>query len=127
MHKFISISFLAVYFLSNTEVGQLVNFPKLISHYQTHNQLNSNVSFADFVNMHYFGDDGITSDDFEDNELPFRQLHKPFSAIAYIVPPFASFNSNATFICPEKFSLQNEEFPHSGYSTLPIHPPEFSL
>jgi len=124
MRKIITISFLAVYLLGNTEVGQLVNLPKLISHYNLHHQLNANVDFADFVSMHYFGDDGITADDNQDNELPFRQLHKPFSAITYIVPPFASFNSNTTFIAPEKLSFVKNEFPVSGYSTLPIRPPE---
>lgn len=127
IRRIITISFLAVYFLGNTEVGQLVNLPKLITHYQLHHQLNSNVSFLDFVSMHYFGDDGITSDDFQDNELPFRQLHKPFSAIAYIVPQVASFNSNTTFISPVRFTLKNDDFQHAGYSTLPIHPPEFNL
>ncbi|MBK8089568.1 MAG: hypothetical protein IPK31_17490 [Chitinophagaceae bacterium] len=124
MRKLITISFLAIYLLGNTEVGQLVNLPKLIAHYQQHQQINSDVSFIDFVDMHYFGDDGITSDDNQDNELPFRQLHKPFSAIAYIVPPFASFNSNTTIITPEKLNFLKNEFPISGYSTLPIRPPE---
>jgi hypothetical protein len=124
MRRIITISFLAVYFLGNTEVGQLVNLPKLITHYQQHQQLNSKVSFVGFVSMHYFGDDGITADDNQDNELPFRQLHKPFSAIAYIVPPIASFNSSTTFITPEKLSIVKKEPPVSGYSTLPIRPPE---
>lgn len=127
MRKIITISFLAVYFLGNTEVGQLVNLPKLITHYQQHHQLNSNVSFVDFVSMHYFGDDGITSDDNQDNELPFRQLHKPFYAIVCIVPPFASFNSNTTFIAPEQLSFLKNEFPISGYCSLPIRPPEFTV
>ena len=127
MRRIMTISFLAVYFLGNTEVGQLVNIPKLIEHYHEHQLMNSNVSFVDFVSMHYFGDDGITSDDYQDNELPFRQLHKPFSAIVYIVPHVASFNSNTTFISPEKFTLTNDEFQHAGYSGLPIHPPELSL
>lgn len=114
-----------MYLLGNTEAGQLVNLPKLITHYHQHKQLDSDVSFVDFVNMHYFGDDGITSDDNQDNELPFRQLHKPFSAIAYIVPPLASFNSNTTFVTPEKLIFVKNEIPISGHSTLPIRPPEF--
>ncbi len=127
MRRIITISFLAVYFLGNTEVGQLVNLPKLITHYQQHHFLNPKVGFIDFVSQHYFGDDGMTSDDNQDNELPFKQLHKPFSAIVYVVPKVASFNSNTVINSLKKFTCKKDEFLHAGYSTLPIHPPEFNL
>lgn len=127
MRKIITISFLAVYLFGNTEIGQLVNLPKLVSHYNLHHQLNADVGFTDFVAMHYFGDDGITVDDEEDNQLPFKQLHKPFSAVTFIVPPFASFKSNITFLTNEKLSFVKNDFPIPGYSSLPIRPPEFSI
>lgn len=127
MRKLITISFLAVYILGNTEVGQLVNFPKLITHYHGHQYINPEVSFVDFISMHYFGDDGITTDDSEDGQLPFRQLHKPFSSVSFVVPPFASFNSNTSFPATVKITLQKNQFPQPGFSILPLHPPELMV
>jgi len=127
MRKIITISFLTVYLLGNTEIGQLANLPKLISHYNLHHQLNTSVGFTDFVAMHYFGDDGISTDDQDDDQLPFRQLHKPFSAVTFVVPAFASFNSNSAFIEPEKLLFDENKTPVPGYSALPIRPPESSI
>ena len=127
MRKLITISFLAVYLLGNTELGQLANLPKLIIHYQEHHQLNKNIGFIDFVVMHYWGDDGISTDDNQDGQLPFKQLHKPFSSVTFLVPACASFNSNTSFRAPENLASMNDEVPVSGFSTLPIRPPEFSI
>lgn len=44
--------------------------------------------------QHYIGDDGMSTDNNEDNNLPFKQLHQPVSSLVIFLQPFASFKSN---------------------------------
>lgn len=126
MQKFITISFLVLYLFGNTEVGQLLNLPKLIIHYKQHKQLNTNVSFVNFLNMHYLGDDGNTLDDNEDNQLPFKLLHKPFSNVYFEITAFDSFNSNPNFIFPANLLLINKVYSRPGYLLEYLKPPDYN-
>jgi len=48
--------------------------PQLINHFIQHHQLNTNLSFVDFLEMHYFGHDLNDNDDEEDMKLPFKKV-----------------------------------------------------
>ncbi|HJS55291.1 MAG TPA: hypothetical protein VJ765_12135 [Chitinophagaceae bacterium] len=48
--------------------------PKLISHYFEHRQSNPEISFFDFLAMHYGGDDGTMADNDIDNQLPYHHV-----------------------------------------------------
>ncbi len=48
--------------------------PQLIVHFIQHHQLNSQISFIDFLEMHYIGEDQDDNDDEEDMKLPFKKL-----------------------------------------------------
>ncbi|WP_316803145.1 hypothetical protein [Pedobacter nototheniae] len=48
--------------------------PQLISHFLQHHQLNSQISFIDFLEMHYIGEDLDDNDDEEDMKLPFKKV-----------------------------------------------------
>lgn len=73
MRKFLAIFLISIHLLGNTEVGQLVKLPSLVSHFFQHHQLDQSIDFIEFLVMHYAGDDGTTADDSFDNTLPCHQ------------------------------------------------------
>jgi hypothetical protein len=67
--------FLAIYLLGATELSQLLKIPLLIEHYTEHKLDNGNLSILSFMYMHYVGDDGDTTDEQKDQNLPFKSAH----------------------------------------------------
>jgi hypothetical protein len=67
--------FLAIYLLGATELSQLLKIPLLIEHYTEHKLDNGNLSLLSFMYMHYVGDDGDTTDEQKDQNLPFKSAH----------------------------------------------------
>jgi len=57
-----------------TDLHELYKLPVLFEHYSEHQQRNANVSFTDFLSMHYFGQDLDDNDDNRDMQLPFKKL-----------------------------------------------------
>ncbi|MFT3844666.1 MAG: hypothetical protein QM725_06415 [Lacibacter sp.] len=124
MRKIATILFVLVYLLGNTEVGQLINLPGLVKHYKFHHQIDKKLGFADFLLNHYIDDDGISTDNRDDNQLPFRQLHKPFSLVLMEIPVYASFFSNISPNVPLKTNLVSEYYPLSGFHNKILQPPD---
>ncbi len=58
----------------NTSIREVIKAPQLVIHFIQHHQLNSQISFMDFLEMHYFGEDLDDNDDEEDMKLPFKKL-----------------------------------------------------
>jgi hypothetical protein len=88
MKKLLVILLLSIHFFGNTEINQLFSLPQLISHYFQHRRLDPGLSFHEFLNMHYGGDDGTTADDHEDNKLPYHnqlQSHS-FNSVISTLP-----------------------------------------
>ena len=95
MRKFLVIGFIAVHLIGNTEMSQLVKLPKLISHFLQHQQQNPEITFTEFIAMHYGGDDGTTADDNEDSKLPFHHGNSlSVSYTAFLQPSFYSGDVN---------------------------------
>jgi hypothetical protein len=84
--------FLAIYLLGATELSQLLKIPLLIEHYTEHKLDNGNLSLLSFMYMHYVGDDGDTTDEQKDQNLPFKSAHFQmqntvvFSVLKYELP-----------------------------------------
>jgi hypothetical protein len=74
MRKMLAISLICIHLTGNTEAGQLLKLPQLISHFFQHHQLDPSIGFFEFIAMHYGGDDGTNADDDFDNQLP---CHSP--------------------------------------------------
>ena len=53
MKKVVSISFLIVFLLANTELHELLKVPLLLEHYILHKQEDKNQSFLTFIYKHY--------------------------------------------------------------------------
>ena len=72
MRATLIIVLMMVHLFGNTELSQVFKLPKLISHYFQHKTLSPSITFADFLNMHYGGDDGTSTDDDIDSQLPYH-------------------------------------------------------
>ncbi len=124
MIKITTIFFLSVYLLGNTEVGQLINLPSLVKHYRFHHQIDKRIDLMSFLVKHYCTNDGISGDDKDDNQLPFRQLHNPFSMLLMEMPVNASFYSNIIIAEPSKNTHFKKSDLLTGFYNLLLQPPE---
>lgn len=70
MNKSLSIFFITLNLFGNTELGQMLKLPQLFAHFKEHRKINSHLNVAQFLSMHYAGDNNAASDDNEDKKLP---------------------------------------------------------
>ncbi|MGV3762044.1 hypothetical protein [Parapedobacter sp.] len=63
---------LSVTLFNSNFVLQLSKLPKLFEHYCEHNRRNPELSFVDFLSMHYWGKDANDKDEAKDRQLPFK-------------------------------------------------------
>lgn len=82
----------------NTGLPELFKIPAFISHYTEHRADNSAAGIAEFIKMHYLGQDKNDHDTDKDNALPFKQSTYR-SNIAIIAQPV----NPATVIIPRIF------------------------
>ncbi len=109
MKRLAGILFISVYMLAFAELHQLLRIPFLVEHFNFHRQADPELSFAQFLNMHYMGP-VIVDDDFtQDQQLPFRDVdcHTMIgSAICSFEP--ASFVIEPPVIPSAEFNCYNE-------------------
>jgi hypothetical protein len=127
MRRFFAIFLLAVQLLGYTEFGQLLSLPKIVEHYKWHHQLDPSVGFVTFLVQHYIGDDGMSSDNTEDNNLPFKQLHHPVTAQVIITQSFASFKSNQPVIDRKRIAVPYSSPTLAGHLLTVHQPPDFTV
>ena len=88
MRNTLLITMITVHLSGNTEIGQLLRVPQLVSHFFQHQRQNESIDFFEFTAMHYGGDDGTTADDDIDNQLPCHNV--THSTIAHVFFPMVT-------------------------------------
>jgi hypothetical protein len=83
MRKILIISVIAVHLLGNTELSQLIKLPNLLHHFLQHHRQNGTITFSEFLDMHYGGDDGTDADNAEDNKLPCHGINNNTLTVVY--------------------------------------------
>jgi hypothetical protein len=83
VNRLLAISFLVLYINSNTEFHEMMRLPILFEHFSEHKQKVSDISFWEFLVMHYKSD--VTHDS-DDNQLPFKDPSHSFTAPTLAVP-----------------------------------------
>jgi len=81
--RLLALSLLILYINSNTEFHELLRMPVLIDHYKQHQQLVKDISFWEFLVMHYKTD---VAHDSDDNQLPFKDPAHSFTASILALP-----------------------------------------
>lgn len=72
-----------MYLTSFTEVHEFLRLPLLVEHFQEHKTQTNDMSFVEFLLMHYKTD--VAHDD-TDNQLPFKVPGHSFAAISIGLP-----------------------------------------
>ncbi len=83
MKRYLALLLLILYINSNTEFHELLRTPVLINHYNQHKLLAKDISFWDFLVMHY--KTGVAHDA-DDNQLPFKDPAHSFTASTLALP-----------------------------------------
>ena len=103
MKKLLVITLLSLHLFGNTEFYQVFQVRQLLVHYYHHLQV-SQVSFGEFLAVHYGSGDNIQTDDAEEREMPFLQIHQ--HAYSYAVLPQAEkLPANTTCLNKQVSSL----------------------
>jgi hypothetical protein len=83
LKRLLAISLLALYLTSFTEVHEVLRLPILLEHYAEHKLKVNDMSFIQFLVMHYKTD--VAHDD-HDNQLPFKVPGHSFATQAMALP-----------------------------------------
>ncbi|PTS93589.1 hypothetical protein DBR11_24920 [Pedobacter sp. HMWF019] len=65
-------------------IREFLKLPMLIVHFHEHQLSNRNISFSEFLSMHYAQEDDHDNDRFKDKQLPFKHLHTSNGVVSYI-------------------------------------------
>ncbi|MGC4101097.1 hypothetical protein [Ferruginibacter sp.] len=72
MRKAAAILLFSIYLVSTAELYELLKVDVLLEHYKETKARQGNISFVDFLVMHYVTDDGNKNDNDRDEQLPFK-------------------------------------------------------
>ena len=88
MKKWVSILLLSLYLVSTTELNQLLKLPILVEHYIEHKGLNPEMTFTEFLKIHY--DHPVKDSDYKtDQKLPFADDSFPLALVFTVNPDFS--------------------------------------
>lgn len=100
--KTIAISFLVLFLCANTEIGQLLKLPTLISHFTEHydHEDEHSISFLDFVKSH-------SNDNHKHSDTDKHDEHQnlPFKTISNSPSPVIAFENPTEFIFHNSISI----------------------
>jgi hypothetical protein len=119
VHFLLLISFL----LGSTEFGQFLKIRSLLSHYSEHLSFSQDLSFCNFLYMHYVGDDQDPRDDERERQLPFKGHANPF--LAGFLPPTAdNIGQMQDAGVSQKLLSRNDNKPLSAFQAVILQPPK---
>ena len=75
---------LFLFILHDSAFNQLLKLPALVTHFKYHNELNPQLTFVDFLNLHYHLDDDGDNDQELDKQLPYKQVDAHSLQQAYV-------------------------------------------
>jgi hypothetical protein len=111
--KYISILFLSIYLFTAFQVNELLKIPTLVVHFIDHQQENSNLTFFEFLSIHYAHGEVYDEDYNKDMKLPFKAHSDNCSCnfITFFTPIHHIVFENKTF-------SKEYKKPQFGYSFL---------
>ncbi|MBP9926198.1 MAG: hypothetical protein KBF45_09385 [Cyclobacteriaceae bacterium] len=83
MLRFCAIGLFFIYLVSFTEFKEVLRFPLLVQHYAEHKDQVAEMSFLEFLVMHYKTDE---AHDDRDNRLPFKDSSHSFIGQLVVLP-----------------------------------------
>lgn len=127
MKKIISISILAIYLISCTEFVQLLRLPLLVAHFVEHKQESKEISFGEFMLIHYVEEYSVNGDYEQDMNLPFKSVDgSAIQVVAFIPLLISSLQDKPIYTETGKFNPYAECFIDNAYLTSIWQPPKLS-
>jgi hypothetical protein len=124
----VAIFFLSAYLISLTELNQFVKLPLLVKHFIEHKEKDTNISFLQFLDMHYAQDNVKDADYDEDMKLPFKSHDGCVNASVVVFIP-----SNFSYSIPKplsseknSYTIYSEDDLNSSFPSSIWQPPKFS-
>ncbi len=129
--KMFAILFLITYMLSTTELIQLLKLPVLVEHFAEHKAQSPDITFIEFITLHYKGDhlDNHPEDDDydQDKKLPFITHNNVLTVCCTGVP---SFLFEVRKRIPQSGTLKrqvhNDLFKSNTYLSAIWQPPKYA-
>lgn len=119
---------MAVYTLStNLQIMELVKLPLLLEHFKEHKQWDHDISFMDFMYLHYIQDNNKYGDVERDMEMPFKTpLHSLGLYVGFTMPsPDFILIHKADYIEPKLIYSIDSSIYSSQYPSSIWHPPKY--
>ena len=118
---------LFVYLSANTQLHEIFKLPTLIEHFLEHHRANHDLSFFDFLEMHYNNSNTIDPDYEKDMKLPFKSA----DVCDYFVAVFSMLPKNPTIKQPvHAHTNVFAEYKHAFIGTSVLNaiwqPPKFT-
>lgn len=112
--------------LSSTETMQWLKLPKIFEHFAEHKLEDKNISFFEFLAIHYMHGSPKDKDYDKDMQLPFKTCCDCAAAVnTSYVPMEANFSFTKPVEIPEKKNyILQDQFPLSSYLAAIWQPPK---
>ena len=124
LKKLLAISFLFIYLFSTTELSQLLKMPVLVQHFIEHQEVNSNITFWQFLNMHYASGGVNDADHAKDMQLPFKAHDNCVASFSNVYLPTQKISiAKPVRILTNKHFKTQEQFLHSTFLSNIWQPP----
>ncbi len=103
------ILFISIYMLAFAEFHQLLRIPYLVEHFDFHRQSDPQISFVQFLRIHYLGPIVVDDDFIQDQQLPFRDVdsHTLIGSVIVSIEP-VSISIDPPELSSEEFFSYNE-------------------
>ena len=126
MKKLAAILFITVHLFGN-ELYQLMKLPVLFDHYEEHKILNPNISFLNYLTLHYVKDSSKDFDHERDMQLPFKAIDHFTAPVVPDFIPDATASPHVHFrqIFFSKRCISDESFIFTDFLSGIWQPPRF--
>ena len=126
LKRVIAILFLSTYLFSATEFNQLLKLPLLIEHFIEHKEENKQITFWEFLCLHYKTTNVKDADYEKDMKLPFKSQSDLFSSITvfHLFPNFDNLLNNILPTSKKSYVITSEHFIESSAVCYIWQPPK---
>jgi hypothetical protein len=116
-----------MYLMSVTALYQFVKLPLLIEHYIDHKSIDNNITFRNFLFMHYVLTDDGDGDKSADMKLPFKTCDEWGTSvnltISFLPSIFSLEKIQVPFFEVKKTIIENNFFLTSSFLSIVWQPP----
>ena len=126
VNRRITIFFIILFTLAQTELHQLLKLPVLVEHFREHRQLDPSVSFFSYLKEHYHEHTVIDNDYQRDMQLPFKTADC-LTALSFLFEAPPSFEVERVMcVIRKEYNIHPEYFPVRQSLDNIFQPPRFT-